>query len=118
MPGIDAITLGPTDLSQDLGVYGTPAAGPVLDEHRYRIIEATKRYGKTAAMLVSSVEQARKWRDAGVLLLGYSSEVSVKDRGVWLNLRLRALAPASRLWRQGDKGRSIRFFAPYRLSSP
>jgi 2-dehydro-3-deoxyglucarate aldolase/4-hydroxy-2-oxoheptanedioate aldolase len=81
MPGIDAVTLGPTDLSQDLGVYATPEAGPVLDEHRYRIIEATKRYGKTAAMLVSSVEQARKWRDAGVLLLGYSSEVSVLSEG-------------------------------------
>jgi 2-dehydro-3-deoxyglucarate aldolase/4-hydroxy-2-oxoheptanedioate aldolase len=81
MPGIDAITLGPTDLSQDLGVYGTPEAGPVLDEHRYRIIEATKKYGKATAMLVSSVEQARKWRDAGVLLLGYSSEVGVLSEG-------------------------------------
>jgi 2-keto-3-deoxy-L-rhamnonate aldolase RhmA len=81
MPGIDAVTLGPTDLSQDLGVYGTPEAGLVLDEHRYRIIEATKKYGKATAMLVSSVEQARKWRDAGVLLLGYSSEVGVLSEG-------------------------------------
>jgi 2-keto-3-deoxy-L-rhamnonate aldolase RhmA len=77
MPGIDAITLGPSDLSQDLGVFGTPDAGRVLDEHRQRIVEATKRHGKTAAMLVDTVEDAVRWRDAGVQLLGYRSEVDV-----------------------------------------
>jgi 2-dehydro-3-deoxyglucarate aldolase/4-hydroxy-2-oxoheptanedioate aldolase len=81
MPGIDALTLGPTDLAQDLGVYGTPDEGPVLDEHRRRIIEAINRHGKTAAMLVSSAAQARQWKEAGVLLLGYSSEVGVLQDG-------------------------------------
>ena len=77
MPGIDAITLGPSDLSQDLGVFGTPAAGPVLDEHRYRIIEACKKHNKTAAMLVGNVDEGKRWVDAGVRLLGYGSEVGV-----------------------------------------
>jgi 2-keto-3-deoxy-L-rhamnonate aldolase RhmA len=81
MPGIDALTLGPTDLAQDLGVYGTPDEGRVLDEHRRRIIEAAHRHGKTAAMLVSSAAQARQWKEAGVLLLGYSSEVGVLQDG-------------------------------------
>ena len=27
VPGIDALTLGPTDLAQDLGVLGTPSSG-------------------------------------------------------------------------------------------
>jgi 2-keto-3-deoxy-L-rhamnonate aldolase RhmA len=81
MPGIDALTLGPTDLAQDLGVYGAPDEGRVLDEHRQRIIEAANRHGKTAAMLVSSAAQARQWKEAGVLLLGYSSEVGVLQDG-------------------------------------
>jgi 2-keto-3-deoxy-L-rhamnonate aldolase RhmA len=81
MPGIDALTLGPTDLAQDLGVYGTPDEGRVLDERRQMIIEAAKRHGKTTAMLVNSYEQARQWKEAGVMLLGYSSEVGVLQDG-------------------------------------
>jgi 2-keto-3-deoxy-L-rhamnonate aldolase RhmA len=81
MPGIDALTLGPTDLAQDLGVYGTPDEGRALDERREMIIEAAKRHGKTTAMLVTSYEQARQWKEAGVMLLGYSSEVGVLQDG-------------------------------------
>lgn len=81
MPGIDALTLGPTDLAQDLGVYGTPEMGPALDELRQKIIDAANRHGKTVAMMVNSVEEARKWRDAGVLLIGYTSEVNVLQDG-------------------------------------
>ncbi len=81
MPGIDALTLGPTDLAQDLGVYGTPEMGPVLDERRDMVIDAAKRHGKTVAMMVNSVAEARKWKAAGALLLGYTSEVSVLQDG-------------------------------------
>ena len=49
----------------------------VLDEKRTQIVEAAKKYGKTCAMLVGSPEQARRWRDAGVLLVNYSSEGNV-----------------------------------------
>ena len=81
MPGIDALTLGPTDLAQALGVFGKPEQAEVIDEHRTRIVEAAAKHGKTTAMLVDSPEQARQWKDAGVLLLGYSSEVSVLQAG-------------------------------------
>ncbi len=77
MDGIDALTLGPQDLAQDLGVFGTPDQDRVLDEKRMQIIEAANKYGKTCAMLVHSSEQARQWRDAGVLLVNYSTEISV-----------------------------------------
>ncbi len=81
MPGIDALTLGPTDLAQDLGVFGTPDQSRVLDERRHMILEAANKYGKTCAMLVSSAEQARQWKDAGALLLAYSSDVGVLQDG-------------------------------------
>ena len=77
MDGIDALTLGPQDLAQDLGVFGTPDQDRVLDEKRTQIVEAANKYDKTCAMLVDSAEQARQWRDAGVLLVVYSTEVSV-----------------------------------------
>jgi 2-keto-3-deoxy-L-rhamnonate aldolase RhmA len=87
MPGIDALTLGPTDLAQDLGVYGTPDEGRVLDERRQMLIDAARRHGKTTAMLVNSAEQARQWKEAGVMLLGYSSEVGVLQQGYRRALR-------------------------------
>ena len=34
MPGVDAVILGPSYLAQDLGVFGTPSQGRVIDEHR------------------------------------------------------------------------------------
>jgi len=81
MDGIDALTLGPNDLAQDLGVYGTPDQGRVLDEKRAQILAAARKHGKTCAMLVSSAEQARQWKDAGVLLLVYGSEVDMLHGG-------------------------------------
>ena len=77
MDGIDALTLGPADLAQDLGVFGTPDERRVLDEKRDLVVAAARKYGKTCAMLVSSQEQAIQWKAAGVLLLAYSSEAEV-----------------------------------------
>jgi 2-keto-3-deoxy-L-rhamnonate aldolase RhmA len=77
MDGIDALTLGPTDLAQDLGVFGTPGQARVLDERRELILAAARKHGKTCAMLVSSAAQARRWKDAGVLLLAYASDAEV-----------------------------------------
>ncbi|MBU88151.1 MAG: hypothetical protein FI685_01550 [SAR202 cluster bacterium] len=77
MDGIDAITLGYQDLAQDLGVLGTPDQDRIIDDRRNQILEVAAKYGKTCAMLVNSHEQARHWRDAGVLIVNYSSDVSV-----------------------------------------
>lgn len=76
-PGIDALTLGPSDLAQDLGVFGSADQARVLDEHRERLLEACVRHGKDCAMRVDSVEQARHWGSKGARLLGFSSEVAV-----------------------------------------
>jgi 2-keto-3-deoxy-L-rhamnonate aldolase RhmA len=75
--GIDAVTLGPTDLAQELGVYGTPRQNEVLDEHRMRLIDAARAHGKHTAMLVDTVEEAVRWIKAGVTIIAYSSDVGV-----------------------------------------
>ena len=81
MDGIDALTVGPADLAQDLGVFGTPDMARALDEKRDRIIAAAQKHGKTSAMLVNSKEQAAQWKAAGALLLVYLSDVEVMLQG-------------------------------------
>ena len=49
MPGIDALTIGPADLAQDLGVFETPDQAKVLDEHRDRILGVRRKHGKVCA---------------------------------------------------------------------
>jgi 2-keto-3-deoxy-L-rhamnonate aldolase RhmA len=81
MDGIDALTLGPADLAQDMGVFGTPDQARALDEKRDLILAAAKKYGKTCSMLVASAEQARQWKEAGALLLVYWSDVEMLHHG-------------------------------------
>jgi 2-keto-3-deoxy-L-rhamnonate aldolase RhmA len=81
MDGIDALTLGPMDLAQDLGVVGTPDQARVLDEKRDLVLAAARRHGKTCAMLTSSAAEARKWKDAGALLLAVGSDVEMLRSG-------------------------------------
>ena len=81
MPGIDALTIGPADLAQDLGVAGTPEQGRALDEKRDQILAAARRHGKVAAMLVSSFEEMQRWKAAGVTLLAYSSDADILFSG-------------------------------------
>lgn len=81
MDGIDCLTIGPTDLAQDMGVFGKPEMGKVLDGMRDRILAAVKKYGKSASMLVNTAEQAKQWKDAGALVLAYKSDVEVLQEG-------------------------------------
>jgi 2-keto-3-deoxy-L-rhamnonate aldolase RhmA len=81
MDGIDALTLGPADLAQDLGVFGTPDQARVLDGKRDLILDAARRHGKTCAMLCFSPEEVQKWKQAGALLLAYSSDVEMLHQG-------------------------------------
>lgn len=81
MPGIDALTIGPADLAQDLGVFGSPEQARVLDEKRDLILAACRRHNKVCAMLVNSFEQMQQWKDAGALLLAYSSDADILYSG-------------------------------------
>ncbi len=77
VPGIDALTLGPTDLAQDLGVLGTSAQRGVLDEHRRRLVTAARKHGKAVAMLTDSVEGVLQMIALGATIVNYSSDAAV-----------------------------------------
>jgi 2-keto-3-deoxy-L-rhamnonate aldolase RhmA len=81
MPGIDAVTLGPSDLAQELGVMGTPDQARVIDEHRQRLLDAAARHGKDVAMLVQTLDEAERWLAAGVKIIAYSSDVGILRAG-------------------------------------
>jgi len=82
MEGIDAVTLGPSDLAQELNVAGTPDQAKVIDDHRMILIDAAKRYGKDVAMLVPTLEEAERWIAAGVKIIAYSSDVDILAKGM------------------------------------
>jgi 2-keto-3-deoxy-L-rhamnonate aldolase RhmA len=97
VPGIDALTLGPTDLAQDLGVLGTPNQRPVLDEHRRRLVEAARKHNKAVAMLTDSVEDVRQMIALGATIINYSSDASVlRSSYATVVDELRRAAPARR----------------------
>lgn len=77
VPGIDALTIGPTDLSQDLGVLGAPSQRDVLREHRVRLAEAARKHGKAVAMAVDTIEAVREVIALGATIVNYSSDANV-----------------------------------------
>src|SRR6266545_2878204 len=76
VPGIDALTIGPTDLAQNLGVLGTSSQRPVLDEHRRRLVDAARKHGKAVAMITDSVEGVRQMIALGATIINYSSDTA------------------------------------------
>lgn len=76
-PGIDAVTLGPTDLAQELGVLGTPDERRVIDEHREALVASALGHGKDVALLCGSLDEADRWVAAGVKIIVMSSDVGV-----------------------------------------
>ena len=81
VPGVDALTLGPSDLAQDLGVLGTPDQARVIEEHTARLFEAAKKHGLDVSIRADSIEVARRRLEAGAALITYSSDAVVLQSG-------------------------------------
>ena len=81
VPGIDALTIGPTDLAQNLGVLGTPSQRQVLTEYRTRLAGACRKHGKAVAMITDSVEGVREMIALGATIINYSSDAAVLRAG-------------------------------------
>src|SRR5262249_17280438 len=81
VPGIDALTIGPTDLAQNLGVLGPSPQREVRDEHRRRLVAAARKHGKAVAMITDSVEGVRQMIDIGATIINYGSDAGVLKSG-------------------------------------
>jgi 2-keto-3-deoxy-L-rhamnonate aldolase RhmA len=80
-PGIDALTIGPTDLAQNLGVLGTPAQRDTLTGYRRRLADAARKHGKQVAMITDSLEGVREMIGLGATIINYSSDAAILKAG-------------------------------------
>ena len=74
--GIDAVVIGPNDLSIDLGVPGDLGA-PAMKEAQRIVAEAAARAGKASGMITSRTDVIRECRDCGMTVLSCDSEVGM-----------------------------------------
>lgn len=86
--GVDVIFIGPSDLSQSLGLPGQPGH-PKVEEAMARIVEAAARADAVLGVLVPDLEAARRWRDRGARYIGVTLEALVRSsaRGFLAALR-------------------------------
>jgi 4-hydroxy-2-oxoheptanedioate aldolase len=73
VPGVDAILLGPGDLSQSLGHPGQFDL-PLVRRVMERVVEQTRAHGLPVGMFVLDAASARHWRDLGCRMLLYSAD--------------------------------------------
>lgn len=71
--GVDILFVGPVDLAHSLGLAG-PADSPELMEVVAGVAAAATANGKVAGMLVGTVSQAARYREAGFKFLGCNSD--------------------------------------------
>jgi len=76
LPDVDALLMGPADLSADLGCE-LDLAGAHLSDAARRISEAAERHGKTAALHIGHADQAPGFRELGFTMLSCTFESAV-----------------------------------------
>lgn len=76
LPDVDALLMGPADLSADLGCE-LDLAGPQLRDAARRIGEAAERHGRTAALFMARADQAPPFRELGFTMLACTFESAV-----------------------------------------
>lgn len=74
IPGVDAVFIGPYDLSQSLGIPGQVSDELVFEAGR-RIARAVAGAGVALGVFTNSEADARRWLDVGVRYLCYSVDV-------------------------------------------
>jgi len=97
VPGICAVTMGPADLAQELGIWGTSDEKPVTTRHQYRLIETAHRHGKQFEIGIWSTEDAEEWIRSGADLLTYHTDTDMLRMGLReAVMRGRAACPEKR----------------------
>lgn len=82
VPGVDAVTMGPADLAQELGIWGTSDEKPVTTEYQHRLLEAAHRHGKQFEIGVWSKDDVEEWIGAGADLLTYHTDTDMLRLGL------------------------------------
>jgi 2-keto-3-deoxy-L-rhamnonate aldolase RhmA len=70
VPGVDAVLMGPADLSVSLGTMDTNT--PIVTDSIQRVLDAATRQGIAAGTHVGDLPTLKVWRDKGMRLLMYN----------------------------------------------
>ncbi|HET9125512.1 MAG TPA: aldolase/citrate lyase family protein, partial [Solirubrobacteraceae bacterium] len=74
--GVDALFVGPSDLSHSLGVPGE-LESPVFTDALARVLEAARAHDLAAGILATNPERARAFMDQGFTLMVLSADVNM-----------------------------------------
>ncbi|GAB7531057.1 4-hydroxy-2-oxoheptanedioate aldolase [Pseudomonas sp. 3A(2025)] len=99
--GVDAVFIGPADLSTGLGHIGNPSHPEVQEKIRYAI-DATLAAGKISGILAPAEDDARRYQSWGCQFIAVAIDISLMRQAALSNLaRYREPAeqrPASRTY--------------------
>jgi 2-keto-3-deoxy-L-rhamnonate aldolase RhmA len=76
IPGIDAVMIGPADLSQDMGIPGQ-TRHPKMIEAYHKIINSCNRNGVAPGIHLQSIEDVSIWIDKGMRFITYSYDIAL-----------------------------------------
>ena len=76
VPGVDAVMIGPADLSIALGVAGQ-FDHPKLGEAIIKVIETCNKYSQIPAIQVRSPALAKTWIERGMKLVGCGADLAI-----------------------------------------
>ena len=71
--GVDVVFIGPTDLSQSLGVPGQPQH-PTVQVATEKIVQAVSKTTATLGIMVPNAAAARQWRERGARYIAIGME--------------------------------------------
>jgi 2-keto-3-deoxy-L-rhamnonate aldolase RhmA len=89
VPGIDAVMIGPADLSISLGVPGE-FQHPLMVEAMTAVRDTCLRRGIAAGTQTRTTELAKFWKERGMTFLGCSNETTMLlDRATQITKELK-----------------------------
>lgn len=83
--GVDAVFIGPADLSTGLGHVGNPSH-PEVQEKIRSAIDATRAAGKVCGILAPAEEDARRYQDWGCQFIAVGIDISLMRQAALANL--------------------------------
>jgi 4-hydroxy-2-oxoheptanedioate aldolase len=80
VPGIDAVSIGPGDLTQELGLHGTPEGARLVAGYVEQMFAAAKRHGKDVTMHAATLKQIEEQKAAGARIIYVGSDGEILQR--------------------------------------
>lgn len=80
VPGVDALFVGPGDLSTNMGAMGNPSAAHVQAAIQ-SVLDAARAQGKAAGILAPQQGDAERYLEAGFTMVAVGSDLGLLARG-------------------------------------